>query len=106
MNNEILVKVEGVSKKFCRHLKRSLWYGSAGASVSLVPPLIKMSESLIYRIKGWHGLTGHKKRKPKQTRHSDEAEGLTMKTQTQTNRHSDEAESLTMKTQHQNLPSL
>ena len=34
MNNEVLVKVEGVSKKFCRclprcigNLKRSLWYG-------------------------------------------------------------------------------
>lgn len=27
MNNEVLVKVEGVSKKFCRDLKRSLWYG-------------------------------------------------------------------------------
>jgi lipopolysaccharide transport system ATP-binding protein len=23
----VLVKVEGVSKKFCRSLKRSLWYG-------------------------------------------------------------------------------
>ena len=27
MNNEILVEVDGVSKKFCRSLKRSLWYG-------------------------------------------------------------------------------
>ena len=27
MNNDILVKVENVSKKFCRDLKRSLWYG-------------------------------------------------------------------------------
>jgi lipopolysaccharide transport system ATP-binding protein len=25
--SEVLVKVEGVSKKFCRSLKRSLWYG-------------------------------------------------------------------------------
>ncbi len=24
---ETLVKVEGVSKKFCRNLKKSLWYG-------------------------------------------------------------------------------
>lgn len=24
---EVLVKVEGVSKKFCKDLKRSLWYG-------------------------------------------------------------------------------
>jgi len=27
MSNEILVKVESVSKKFCRDLKKSLWYG-------------------------------------------------------------------------------
>ncbi len=26
-NDDVLVKVEGVSKKFCRSLKRSLWYG-------------------------------------------------------------------------------
>ncbi|MBN1474989.1 MAG: ABC transporter ATP-binding protein [Syntrophaceae bacterium] len=27
MNDDILIKVEGVSKKFCRSLKKSLWYG-------------------------------------------------------------------------------
>jgi lipopolysaccharide transport system ATP-binding protein len=27
MENDTLIKVEGVSKKFCRSLKRSLWYG-------------------------------------------------------------------------------
>ncbi len=27
MSDEILIKVEGVSKKFCRNLKKSLWYG-------------------------------------------------------------------------------
>lgn len=27
MNNDVLVRVEGVSKKFCRSLKKSLWYG-------------------------------------------------------------------------------
>jgi lipopolysaccharide transport system ATP-binding protein len=27
MSGEVLVRVEGVSKKFCRSLKRSLWYG-------------------------------------------------------------------------------
>jgi lipopolysaccharide transport system ATP-binding protein len=27
MSDEVLVQVEGVSKKFCRSLKRSLWYG-------------------------------------------------------------------------------
>jgi hypothetical protein len=25
-NDEVLVRVEGVSKKFCRSLKKSLWY--------------------------------------------------------------------------------
>ena len=27
MSDEILIKAEGVSKKFCRNLKKSLWYG-------------------------------------------------------------------------------
>ena len=27
MSDDILVSVEGVSKKYCRSLKRSLWYG-------------------------------------------------------------------------------
>ena len=27
MSNEVLIKVDGVSKKFCRSLKKSLWYG-------------------------------------------------------------------------------
>jgi lipopolysaccharide transport system ATP-binding protein len=27
MSDDVLVKVKGVSKKFCRSLKRSLWYG-------------------------------------------------------------------------------
>jgi len=27
MSNDVLVKVEGLSKKYCRSLKRSLWYG-------------------------------------------------------------------------------
>ncbi|WNH09617.1 hypothetical protein [Thalassobellus suaedae] len=26
-NNEVLLKVEGLSKKFCKDLKTSLWYG-------------------------------------------------------------------------------
>ena len=26
-NNEVLINVENVSKKFCRKFKRSLWYG-------------------------------------------------------------------------------
>ena len=35
MNNEVLVKVEGVSKKFCRNLKRSLCYGVQDISSEL-----------------------------------------------------------------------
>jgi lipopolysaccharide transport system ATP-binding protein len=27
MSNDVLINVEGVSKKFCRSLKKSLWYG-------------------------------------------------------------------------------
>jgi len=27
MKDDVLVQVDGVSKKFCRSLKRSLWYG-------------------------------------------------------------------------------
>jgi lipopolysaccharide transport system ATP-binding protein len=36
-DNEILVKVDGVSKKFCRSLKRSLWYGVQDVAGALNP---------------------------------------------------------------------
>jgi hypothetical protein len=36
MNDEVLVKVEGVSKKFCRNLRRSLWYGVKDIAFELV----------------------------------------------------------------------
>ncbi|NJN27804.1 MAG: ABC transporter ATP-binding protein [Cyclobacteriaceae bacterium] len=36
MQDEVLVKVEGVSKKFCRDLKRSLWYGVKDISSELI----------------------------------------------------------------------
>ena len=35
MDNEVLVKADGVSKKFCRNLKRSLWYGVKDISKEL-----------------------------------------------------------------------
>lgn len=35
--NEVLVKVEGVSKKFCRSLKKSLWYGVCDIAAELSP---------------------------------------------------------------------
>jgi lipopolysaccharide transport system ATP-binding protein len=37
MSNEILIKAEHVSKKFCRSLKRSLWYGVKDVAHSLMP---------------------------------------------------------------------
>lgn len=36
-DQEVLVKVEGVSKKFCRSLKRSLWYGLCDIAGELSP---------------------------------------------------------------------
>lgn len=35
-NDEVLVKVGGVSKKFCKSLKRSLWYGAGDISRSVL----------------------------------------------------------------------
>jgi hypothetical protein len=37
MSDEILVKVENVSKKFCRSLKKSLWYGVQDIAAELNP---------------------------------------------------------------------
>jgi lipopolysaccharide transport system ATP-binding protein len=36
-SDEVLVRVEGVSKKFCRSLKRSLWYGVCDIAGELAP---------------------------------------------------------------------
>jgi len=36
-NDEVLVRVEGVSKKFCRSLKKSLWYGVCDIAGELLP---------------------------------------------------------------------
>jgi lipopolysaccharide transport system ATP-binding protein len=35
--SDVLVKVEGVSKKFCRDLKKSLWYGIKDVAADLLP---------------------------------------------------------------------
>lgn len=35
MNNDILIKCDSVSKKFCKDLKRSLWYGLKDVGLSL-----------------------------------------------------------------------
>src|SRR5690242_15008504 len=37
MNDEVLVSAEHVSKKFCRSLKRSLWYGVKDVASALNP---------------------------------------------------------------------
>jgi lipopolysaccharide transport system ATP-binding protein len=37
MNDDILVKVDHVSKKFCRSLKKSLWYGVKDIAGELNP---------------------------------------------------------------------
>ena len=37
MNDEVLVRVEGVGKKFCRDLKKSLWYGMQNIASELLP---------------------------------------------------------------------
>ena len=36
-DGEVLVRVEGVSKKFCRSLKKSLWYGVCDIAGELLP---------------------------------------------------------------------
>jgi homopolymeric O-antigen transport system ATP-binding protein len=36
MSGDVLVRVDGVSKKFCRDLKRSLWYGLKDAAADLI----------------------------------------------------------------------
>lgn len=48
MDKEVLVKVEGVSKKFCKDLKRSLVYGLADAFAAL-NPLHKGTEKPVLR---------------------------------------------------------
>ncbi len=36
-DDKVLVRVEGVSKKFCRSLKKSLWYGVCDIAGELLP---------------------------------------------------------------------
>ncbi len=44
--SEILVKVENVSKKFCRDLKKSLWYGVKDMGTDLVTNKTKTTSIL------------------------------------------------------------
>ena len=52
MDSDVLVKVEGVSKKFCRDLKRSLWYGVKDISSEIlgISPSGELRESLLNSI--------------------------------------------------------
>ncbi|HHE39928.1 MAG TPA: ABC transporter ATP-binding protein [Candidatus Cloacimonetes bacterium] len=45
-NNEVLIKAENVSKKFCRSLKRSLWYGVKDVAHSLNPWVMPEAEEI------------------------------------------------------------
>jgi lipopolysaccharide transport system ATP-binding protein len=36
-SDDVLVRVEGVGKKFCRDLKKSLWYGMQDIAAELLP---------------------------------------------------------------------
>lgn len=49
MSDEVLIKAEHVSKKFCRSLKRSLWYGVQGVMNSLNPLAVTQEEADLSR---------------------------------------------------------
>ncbi len=38
-DSDVLIKVEGAGKKFCRDLKKSLWYGAQDIVAELAPGL-------------------------------------------------------------------
>ena len=70
MENEVLVEVDGVSKKFCRDLKRSLWYGlkdltneffGGVASKELRPDEFWAIDNISFKLKRGEclGLVGH-----------------------------------------------
>ena len=62
MSDEVLVRVDGVGKKFCRSLKKSLWYGVCDIAGELLPGRIKVKgriASLLEVGTGFHPeLTG------------------------------------------------
>lgn len=51
-DSEVLVRVEGVSKKFCRSLKKSLWYGVTDVASALNPFGSQRSETQDQRPEG------------------------------------------------------
>ena len=48
-DSDVLIKVEGGGKKFCRDLKKSLWYGALDIAAELVPGLSKPERRAILR---------------------------------------------------------
>ena len=48
-DDEVLVRVEGVSKKFCRSLKKSLWYGVCDIASELNPFGRSTGQSIAYK---------------------------------------------------------
>ena len=51
-DSEVLVRVEGVSKKFCRDLKKSLWYGVKDMASELMPFGSKQLSGISYLSSG------------------------------------------------------
>ena len=58
-NDEVLVRVEGVSKKFCRSLKKSLWYGVCDIASELNPFGRTTGQSIAYNNLTTDGSDGH-----------------------------------------------
>jgi lipopolysaccharide transport system ATP-binding protein len=54
-DGEVLIKVEGVSKKFCRDLKKSLWYGVKDMVAELLPFGSRQSSKKSYLLSGSNG---------------------------------------------------
>lgn len=51
-DGEVLIKVEGVSKKFCPDLKKSLWYGVKDMAAELLPFGSKQLSETTYHLSG------------------------------------------------------
>src|SRR5207247_3909683 len=53
-DSNVLVRAEGVSKKFCRDLKKSLWYGVKDMASELLPFGSKQQSEKSYSVSGPH----------------------------------------------------
>jgi lipopolysaccharide transport system ATP-binding protein len=79
-DDEVLVRVEGVSKKFCRSLKKSLWYGVCDIAGELLPGRKRQrvaGSELLIASKNTSAEGADTRHSPPVTRHSAEgASGL------------------------------